>query len=148
MNNKTLPYSVVATKVSSDGATIYHKLKCNSCGHTSNWTTKSRMVCDCQYRVEYTPHGVGTELKKILSSLGFDPTEEGCQCNHRASIMDRLGIDWCENNLPTILGWLKEEHKRRKSLLPWSDIIVRGIVRRAIRNAKLKETPIPSLELP
>jgi hypothetical protein len=28
--------------------------------------------------------------------------------------MDRLGVDWCEQNLEKIVGWLKEEAIKRK----------------------------------
>jgi hypothetical protein len=52
--------------------------------------------------------GTGTELKKILTKIGIKATPN-CSCNTRAKIMDEKGADWCENNIDTIVGWLREE---------------------------------------
>lgn len=79
--------------------------------------------------------GAGTELKKILGMLGIKP-EKGCQCNKRARYMDKMGCDWCEQNLDKIVGWLKEEHERRKMMLPFSAVAARQVVKLAIRRAK------------
>jgi hypothetical protein len=48
--------------------------------------------------------------------------------------MDRNGCDWCEANIDTIVGWLREEATKRK--LPFVDIAGRLLVKRAIRNAR------------
>lgn len=50
--------------------------------------------------------------------------------------MDRMGCEWCEQNLDTIVGWLKEEHQRRKMLVPFSAMAARQVVKLAIRRAK------------
>jgi len=48
--------------------------------------------------------------------------------------MDERGIEWCEQNIDEIVGWLREEaHKRG---LPFVDMAGRMLVRRAIRNAR------------
>lgn len=54
------------------------------------------------------PRGPGTELKKILTSLGIAPSAS-CSCNGRAAQMDIWGADGCEqpDNFQTIVGWLK-----------------------------------------
>lgn len=57
-----------------------------------------------------------------------------CSCNTKAKIMDKNGIEWCENNLDTIVGWLKEEAIKRN--LPFIDMAGRILVNRAIKNAK------------
>jgi hypothetical protein len=48
--------------------------------------------------------------------------------------MDTRGCDWCEANLDTIVGWLREEAEKRG--LPFLDVAGRLLVRRAIRNAR------------
>ena len=77
--------------------------------------------------------GVGTELKKLLSKIGIKATPN-CSCNKRAALMDTNGIEWCENNIDTIVGWLREEASKRK--LPFVDIAGKILVKRAISNAK------------
>jgi hypothetical protein len=77
--------------------------------------------------------GPGTELKKLLKLVGIValPT---CSCNARARKMDANGCDWCEANIDTIVGWLREEATKRK--LPFVDMAGRLLVKRAIRNAR------------
>ena len=80
-----------------------------------------------------TTHGPGTELKKLLARVGITSTPD-CSCNARAAEMDRQGIEWCENNLDTIVGWLREQAEARG--LPFLDMAGRLLVRRAIANAR------------
>lgn len=77
--------------------------------------------------------GPGTELKKLLATIGIKPTPT-CACNARARTMDERGCDWCEENIDTIVGWLREEATNRKLL--FVDAAGRLLVRRAIRNAR------------
>jgi hypothetical protein len=79
------------------------------------------------------PHGPGTELKKLLATVGITATPN-CSCNARAAEMDRQGSEWCESNLDTIVGWLREEAEKRG--LPFLDVAGRMLVRRAIKNAR------------
>jgi len=78
-------------------------------------------------------HGPGTELKKLLAKVGITATPD-CSCNARAAEMDRQGVEWCEANLGTIVGWLREQAEARG--LPVLDIAGRLLVRRAISNAR------------
>jgi hypothetical protein len=78
----------------------------------------------------YTP---GAELKKLLKKVGITATPN-CSCNARAAEMDRKGCDWCEQNIDTIVGWLREEAEKRG--LPFLDAAGRLLVKRAIRNAR------------
>lgn len=86
------------------------------------------------------PQGPGTELKKLLAGFPlYIKTTPSCPCNKRAMLMDKnehKEPGWCEKNLDTIVGWLKEEHVRRKILIPFSEIAVKQLVRMAIRRAK------------
>jgi hypothetical protein len=78
-------------------------------------------------------HGPGTELKKLLAKVGITASPD-CSCNARAAEMDRQGVEWCESNLDTIVGWLREQATARG--LPFLDIAGRLLVRRAISNAR------------
>jgi len=77
--------------------------------------------------------GPGTELKKLLAKVGITATPD-CACNARAAEMDRQGVEWCEANLDTIVGWLREQAEARG--LPFLDLAGRMLVRRAISNAR------------
>ena len=51
--------------------------------------------------------------------------------------MDRREQDspgWCEANIDTIVGWLREQAEARG--LPFLEIAAKMLVRRAIRNAR------------
>ena len=76
----------------------------------------------------------GTALKALLSRFGINADERGCKCKSRAAHMDAAGCDWCEANLATIVGWLREEAQRRG--LPFIDAAGRMLICRAIRNAR------------
>jgi len=77
--------------------------------------------------------GAGTELKKLLGKIGIY-SSPNCSCNKRAATMDKNGIQWCEDNIDTIIGWLKEEATKRK--LPFIEYAAKLLVKRAISNAK------------
>jgi hypothetical protein len=77
----------------------------------------------------------GAELKKLLAGFPFFIKGiAGCACNARAHTMDARGCDWCEENIDTIVGWLREEATKRG--IPFLDAAGRLLVRRAIRNAR------------
>jgi hypothetical protein len=82
--------------------------------------------------------GPGTELKKLLAGWPFYLTSSpDCLCNARADAMDRREQDspgWCEANIDTIVGWLREQAEARG--LPFLEIAAKMLVRRAIRNAR------------
>ena len=84
--------------------------------------------------VKPTPDGKpGTALKSLLAGIGIQASP-GCACNRRANEMDQRGCNWCEENIDTIVGWLREEAEKRG--LPFLDVAGRLLVRRAIRNAR------------
>ncbi len=87
--------------------------------------------------VEHAPpppnEGPGTELKKLLSRIGITP-KAGCKCLARATEMDIRGCEWCADNVPTIVGWLREEATSRR--LPFIDAAGTVLVKRAISNAR------------
>jgi len=74
----------------------------------------------------------GTYLKVLLSRFGIKPS--ACRCNKRALRMNAMGNDWCEQNIETIVEWLKEEASARG--LPFLRTVGRMLVRRAISNAR------------
>lgn len=77
--------------------------------------------------------GPGTELKTILANLGIVAAPH-CKCSRRAALMDKYGPEWCERNIETILGWLKEEADRRK--MPFVRVAALALIKLAIRNAR------------
>ena len=77
--------------------------------------------------------GPGTELKTLLAKVGITAAPD-CSCNARAAEMDRQGVEWCEANIDTIVGWLREQAEARG--LPFLDVAGRLLVRRAIQNAR------------
>lgn len=81
--------------------------------------------------------GAGTELKKLLKKIGI-MASPNCSCNAKAQLMDKNGIEWCENNIDTIVGWLREEATKRK--FPFIDAAGELLVKRAIRNAKKQQS--------
>ena len=90
--------------------------------------------------VEHAPpppgEGPGTELKKLLSRIGITP-KAGCKCLARAVEMDIRGCEWCADNVPSIVGWLREEATNRR--LPFIDAAGTVLVKRAIKNARKKQ---------
>lgn len=81
----------------------------------------------------WDPAGAGTQLKKLLAKVGIKSTEN-CSCNTRAKLMNANGIEWCEQNVPEIVGWLKEESAKRG--LPFLALPAKIVVQRAIKLAK------------
>jgi hypothetical protein len=77
--------------------------------------------------------GPGAELKKLLARVGITATPD-CSCNARSAEMDRQGVEWCEANIDTIVGWLREQAEARG--LPFLDLAGRLLVRRAIQAAR------------
>lgn len=83
--------------------------------------------------------GPGTELRKLLKTLGIQPRGKDCQCNAHALEMDRRGPQWCEAHLETIVDWLAEEAKKRPLLgVLFSRTAARQMVRLAIQRARAK----------
>jgi peroxiredoxin len=77
--------------------------------------------------------GPGTELKKMLAKIGIAVTAD-CPCNERAAVMDSNGWAWCEHNLETIVGWMREESARRGTI--FIEFGARFLVKRAIAKAR------------
>ena len=84
-----------------------------------------------------TGGGAGTELRKMLGSIGIHPRGEKCKCNEHAREMDRHGPDWCEVNIETILDWLEGEAKSRPLVgFLFSRYLARKVVIEAITRAR------------
>lgn len=86
--------------------------------------------------IESDPDGPGSILSNMLSYIGIKSSPT-CSCKRHAIEMNERGPDWCEQNIDTILGWLKEESKKRN--LPFVESVARIVVGRAIKvSRKLK----------
>lgn len=106
---------------------------CVVCGASFATEGKIRSVCGIKREFEKPKGGVGTELKKLLKKIGINATPN-CKCNSRAVALDYHGIDYCIENIETIIEWLKEEATARG--LPFFAMPARILVRRAIANAR------------
>lgn len=91
------------------------------------------------------PHGPGTILSQMIKSVGIQMTEN-CSCRRHALEMNKQGNDWCEKNIDLVVGWLREEAKKRK--LPFIDAIGKLIVGRAIKKSRklLSNEPVPETD--
>jgi hypothetical protein len=83
--------------------------------------------------LEENPNGPGSILSGMLSSLGIQATPN-CSCRRNAIAMNENGPEWCEQNMDTILGWMKTEATKRS--LPFVDPVARMMVNRAISKSK------------
>lgn len=83
--------------------------------------------------LEENPNGPGTILSGMISSLGIKTTAN-CSCKKHALEMNEKGPDWCEQNIDTILSWLREESNKRG--LPYVDTVARMMVNKAIAKSR------------
>lgn len=92
--------------------------------------------------LEENPNHCGTILSKMIKSVGIQMTDS-CSCKRHALEMNEKGNDWCEENIDTIVGWLRDEAKRRG--LPFMDAIGKMLVYRAIKKSRklLANEPVP-----
>lgn len=104
---------------------------CRRCGYSTNCIKKLplRRQCAKETKCKGT---AGSQLKKLLAV--FFVASQNCRCNARAEHMNAMGNDWCEQNIETIVEWLKEEAAARG--LPFISTVGRMLVRRAIQNAR------------
>lgn len=86
-----------------------------------------------KYRNPPPAQGPGTELKKLLKTIGIE-AKPGCKCNKRAQMMDEMGCDWCAANIDTIAAWLAEEAERRS--LPYVPSAGKLLIKWAISRAR------------
>jgi len=81
--------------------------------------------------------GAGSELRKMLGSIGIHPRGEKCKCNEHAAEMDRRGPEWCAENIESILDWLEGEAKTRGLVgMLFVRSAARLVVNRAIARAR------------
>lgn len=92
--------------------------------------------------LEENPNHCGTILSKMIKSVGIQMTDS-CSCKRHALEMNEKGNDWCEENIDTIVGWLRDEAKRRG--LPFMDALGKMLVYRAIKKSRklLANEPVP-----
>ena len=77
-----------------------------------------------------------TQLEKLWNEVHAMHQKLTAEKNpvKRMALMDTRGPDWCEDNIDTIAGWLREEAKHRK--MPFIRYAAVKIIRRAIRKAR------------
>ena len=64
---------------------------------------------------------VGTELHKLLDSLGMKPTAS-CGCAAKEAEMNRRGVQGCRDTRAEIVGWITDAYRATS----WSDILHAG----------------------
>jgi hypothetical protein len=108
--------------------------ECVICGRV---VASERTKANCGPVRNFTP-GPGYHLSQLLSPIKHASQwlrlETDCSCQKYAAEMDRNGVEWCEANIETIIGWLREGAEKHG--LPFSGMVARWIVKRAIRQAK------------
>lgn len=92
--------------------------------------------------MEEDPHGPGTVLASMIKTLGIHMSDS-CSCRRHALTMNEKGNEWCSQNVDTIVGWLRDESKRRG--LPFVDMIGKVMINRAIKKSKklMANQPVP-----
>lgn len=92
--------------------------------------------------LEENPNHPGTILSKMIKSVGIQMTDS-CSCKRHALEMNEHGNDWCEANIDTIVGWLRDEAKRRG--LPFMDALGKLLIGRSIKKSRklLANEPVP-----
>lgn len=83
--------------------------------------------------LEDHPYGPGTMLSQMLSTIGITSSPT-CKCKQRAIEMNEKGSDWCEQNIDTILEWMKEESVKRG--IPFVSTAAKLMVNRAIAKSR------------
>jgi hypothetical protein len=83
--------------------------------------------------LEENPNGAGTILTGMISALGIKSSST-CSCRRHALEMNEKGNDWCDQNIDTIVSWLKEESSKRG--LPFVETVGRMMVNRAISKSR------------
>ena len=104
---------------------------CPRCGFVSKVRGAIRQ---CRAPVP-TTCGPGCQLTKSLAwwRIRDDGT---CGCAERAAQMDAWGPDKCEQEIETIMGWLREASEKRFPLVPFVDAPARMMVFQAIAAAR------------
>lgn len=87
--------------------------------------------------------GPGTELTKRLYWLAWlTGKTKCCRCKRLARIMDRMGCDWCEENINTLVQWLRKSHSKLpriiRAFISFNEARVRQLVLDAITSAREK----------
>ena len=83
--------------------------------------------------LEEYPNGPGSILSKMLSKIGIKSTPN-CACKRHAINMNINGPDWCEQNVDTIVGWLRVEAQNRK--LPFLDLPAKILILKAVAKSR------------
>ncbi|WP_425618024.1 hypothetical protein NA78x_001717 [Anatilimnocola sp. NA78] len=81
------------------------------CGRCGNRMLPHTQRPDPGRRKPAPDHGPGTELKKLLASVGLTDFS-GCGCASKIAQMNRWGVEGCRQHIDQICGWI-EEAKRK-----------------------------------
>lgn len=84
------------------------RLGCEYFHHTCSGTATPE-----QYQKRLLECSAGTQLRKLIKRLTGENIVVGCGCKSHAAEMNHCGLQWCRDNLSTIIGWLEKEITQR-----------------------------------
>jgi hypothetical protein len=88
-----------------------------------------------------TRNGPGDHLHRLIARFTGQKENADCACKSRIAEMNANGVEWCEANIPTIVGWLMEEAEKRgllkSKIKKWAaPKVAKLLIKWAIRKAK------------
>lgn len=114
--------------------------ECANCGKrlVSETIEVPQGTCTPIKKPDQPPHGVGFQLKRLLSMVGIKATKN-CSCNKKAVEIDRRGKSWAKKNKSIIVDMLQEEAAKRK--IPFSRFAANRLVSLAILTSPKSSLP-------
>lgn len=79
--------------------------------------------------IKESDSGPGTTLHNLIT--WFIPQPENCGCPNRVQVMNAWGKERCLEELPTILGWLRESALDNN--IPYSEFVIAAVVKTILR---------------
>lgn len=79
--------------------------------------------------IKESSEGPGTTLHKVIT--WFVPQPENCDCPNRVRVMNAWGKERCLQELPTILGWLRESALDNN--IPYSEFVISAVVKTILK---------------
>lgn len=79
--------------------------------------------------IKESDSGPGTTLHNLIT--WFIPQPENCGCPNRVQVMNAWGKERCLEELPTILGWLRESALDNN--ITYSEFVIAAVVKTVLR---------------
>jgi len=92
-----------------------------------------------RYLNNYKTMGVGDMLGEIIKKIGYS-YQPYSRSRTRLTLLNTIGIDWCEKNKRIIAAWIQSEAARRNIMV--SNALSMALVRLAIRQTKNQDIKV------